>query len=61
MIEEKTGALASEMPRCRLEHVPVDLASPQARSEFLDGALLAGAVTGGDTVRHELPEWGSRS
>jgi methyltransferase (TIGR00027 family) len=39
MIEEKTKALASEAPRCRLQSVAVDLANPNERAAFLDRAL----------------------
>jgi methyltransferase (TIGR00027 family) len=42
LIEEKTKALAGETPRCRLQSVAVDLASPAERGAFLDRAL-AGA------------------
>jgi methyltransferase (TIGR00027 family) len=39
LLEEKTQLLADQTPRCRLTRVAVDLADPQARDAFLDGAL----------------------
>ncbi|MDR3654446.1 MAG: SAM-dependent methyltransferase [Mycobacterium sp.] len=39
LLAEKTRLLADQEPRCRLVRTAVDLADPQARDAFLDGAL----------------------
>ena len=36
MIEYKTGILASEMPQCRLERIPLDLSNADARRGLFD-------------------------
>lgn len=42
LVDEKNKLLAGESPRCALTRTAVDLADPEARQQFLDGAL-AGA------------------
>lgn len=42
LVAEKNKLLAGESPRCALTRTAVDLADPEARQQFLDGAL-AGA------------------
>src|ERR1700756_4410316 len=51
LLEEKTGLLADQTPRCRLIRTAGDLADPQARQAFLgealDGATKALVLTEG--------------
>jgi methyltransferase (TIGR00027 family) len=37
VIAYKTSILANDVPKCRLEHVPIDLSGDQGRREFLNG------------------------